>query len=225
MPYDKALDRLTYDHDRDDPEGGAPAAPQRRTPWSCSGTAQARSRKALARRTTGCARCSRPGAHQAAAAGAGAGGVRRHPGGHARAARAASRPSRRTPTRRAGSSSSTTALSEEDATADVGARRWSTTWSPASETSVLCTHRPVLPAVFDALGVADPQAGAGRDARRAPAPGHGDRHRTPPRPLSQGSCALVHVMAVSSSGCLSPTGRFEFTPRSPTTPDRPPRAP
>ena len=31
----------------------------------------------------------------------------------------------------------------------------------AEESAVLCTHRPVLPAVFDALGVPDPELDPG----------------------------------------------------------------
>jgi 8-oxo-dGTP diphosphatase len=46
-------------------------------------------------------------------------------------------------------------LSEEDATAG-SVLRLVDELAAAQQSAVLCTHRPVLPAVFDALGVADP---------------------------------------------------------------------
>lgn len=46
-------------------------------------------------------------------------------------------------------------LSEEDATA-ASVLRLVDELSVAEDSAVLCTHRPVLPAVFDALGVPDP---------------------------------------------------------------------
>ncbi len=50
----------------------------------------------------------------------------------------------------------------------------------AGESVVLCTHRPVLPTVVDALGVPDPCAGAGQPAGRPPPQGQGRGHRGPP---------------------------------------------
>lgn len=47
-------------------------------------------------------------------------------------------------------------LSEEDAT-DSSVRRVVAGLLESGRGAVLCTHRPVLPAVFDALGVADPK--------------------------------------------------------------------
>ena len=49
---------------------------------------------------------------------------------------------------------------------------------------VLCTHRPVLPWVFDVLGLEDPQAREGRDARGPSAPRQSSRDRAPPRQLN-----------------------------------------
>jgi 8-oxo-(d)GTP phosphatase len=51
-------------------------------------------------------------------------------------------------------------LSEEDATA-ASVLRMADELAVAEESAVLCTHRPVLPAVFDALGVPDPELEAG----------------------------------------------------------------
>lgn len=51
-------------------------------------------------------------------------------------------------------------LSEEGATA-ASVLRMVDELSIAEESAVLCTHRPVLPAVFDALGVPDPELAAG----------------------------------------------------------------
>ena len=61
------------------------------------------------------------------------------------------------------------------------------------EGTVVCTHRPVLPTVLDALGVARPGAGAGVDGRRAP----------PPRPRrgrrAARAAAALSVTSVSST--------------------------
>lgn len=51
-------------------------------------------------------------------------------------------------------------LTEEDATA-TSVLRMVDELAIAEESAVLCTHRPVLPAVFDALGVPDPDLEAG----------------------------------------------------------------
>jgi len=51
-------------------------------------------------------------------------------------------------------------LSQEDATAS-SVLRLVDELAVADESVVLCTHRPVLPAVFDALGVPDPELEAG----------------------------------------------------------------
>ena len=45
-------------------------------------------------------------------------------------------------------------LSEEDASARACGRSWTSSWT-TREGSVLCTHRPVLPCVFEALGIAE----------------------------------------------------------------------
>jgi phosphohistidine phosphatase SixA len=51
-------------------------------------------------------------------------------------------------------------LSEEDATA-TSVVRLVDELVAAEEGAVICTHRPVLPAVFDALGVRDPDLAPG----------------------------------------------------------------
>ena len=85
---------------------------------------------------------------------------------------------------------------------------------------MLCTHRPVLPAVFDALGLDDPQLDPGgmlvvhhRKGRVVAT----EQHQIPlsSRRLVSAS-GRVHVIAVSLRRPASTTGRFEFTPRSPT---------
>ena len=129
------------------------------------------------------------------------------------------RPSRRTPTRTGWTLELEDGLSEEDATAESVAAR--------SSTSCVARRR--------GRGAVHPPAGAARGLRRARA--------SPTRELDAGraagrrTCARagrgaprqhqvaltsralrgrVHVIAVSSAAAASTTGRFEFTPRSPT---------
>ena len=85
------------------------------------------------------------------------------------------------------------------------------------ESAVLCTHRPVLPSVFDALGVDDTKLEPGsmlvvhlRQGTVTATELH--------RPVSQPVLGLVHVMP-SRERCRSPIGPIEFTARSPTTPE------
>ena len=217
VPLDEAVDRLTYDHDRATLKERRAAAASGPTRWSCSATA----RRARARRGDGDdraapARPARPG--PGAAAGAAARGVRRHPGRQLRRAPGAWRRSRRTPTRPAGSSRTPTALSEEDATRrrcgevvdELLGRR---------EGAVLCTHRPVLPTVFDALGVATRELEPGGMLVVHLRKGSGaatERHLTAEsRPLSR-ACSRDGRLAQRLRG---PSGRFEFTARSPTPPE------
>ena len=73
----------------------------------------------------------------------------------------------------------------------------------------LCTHRPVLPWVFDALGLDDPGLGAGRAARPAPAQGPDSGGRAAPHhaelPCPAPRRAVVHVIVVSRPRCRHET--------------------
>ena len=87
----------------------------------------------------------------------------------------------------------------------------------ADQGAVLCTHRPVLPAVFDTLGVGDPHLEPGEMLVPTCV-----RARCL---LPNGMCCpesrspwLVHVMSSRQRLGVS-DGRFEFTRRSPTATD------
>ena len=84
----------------------------------------------------------------------------------------------------------------------------------AGKDAVVCTHRPVLPSIFDALGVPSEARAPDRCSwvhlRRGRVIAT-ERHDG----LSQ--ARLVHVMSVSER-LLFPTGQIEFTRRSPTPP-------
>ena len=153
VPYDEAMDRLTYDYDRATLKEARPL--RRKT--HARRRAPARRRRARARagaRTTGCARSSRRGRTQAAAAGAGARGVRRHEG---RQLEQPALPRDRHAVRRHDGVAARDRRRRQRGGRDRR-RRWSRSVDAlvaGDESAVLCTHRPVLPSVFDALGVAD----------------------------------------------------------------------
>ena len=85
-------------------------------------------------------------------------------------------------------------LSEEDATPRAVARHVHRLLE-RPEPAVLCTHRPVLPDVYDALGVGRPGARPRRDARRAPPQRPDPRAGAAPRRdlTGSGRLRLVHV--------------------------------
>ena len=76
-------------------------------------------------------------------------------------------------------------LSEEDATAD-GVAQLVSELLERTEPAVLCTHRKVLPHVYAALGVDDPEARPGLDGGRAPPAGARARGGAPPRLRQRG---------------------------------------
>ena len=119
-------------------------------------------------------------------------------------------------------------LSEEDASPKAVRAPLITTLTnelhdrPASAGGlVVCTHRPVLPWVFDAVGLDDPGLATGRADRPAPAQGPDSGGRAAPGHLNYRALSLrravVHVIVVS---CLR--GRHETAcPRSRAVHPRP----
>ena len=217
---DEAMQRLTYRRDRADARPRPARCDARPAPSSCCGTAR-RAPAGPGGATTGERPLVMLGAAQAqrlvpllaafdvtSVAHLGERPVRRHR-------------ARRTPTPPAGRWRPTTSLTEEGATVEGGRATWSTTWSRRGESAVLCTHRPVLPTVLDALGVPDPCAGAGRDAGRAPPQGPGRGHRASTSPDTTRHAPVVKAPGTSSCdgrltlGWPMPTGPVEFTARSP----------
>ena len=94
----------------------------------------------------------RSGELQAQRPGAAAGGVRRHPDGLLEQHPVLRDRARPTPTRTGWKLEEHDGLSEEDATAKTVVRVIDELID-SGEGAVVCTHRPVLPAVFDALGI------------------------------------------------------------------------
>ena len=213
-----AATRLTYPHDRDTlREALAPCAARPRR-WSCCATAQARSRKAW--RSDDRLRPLLAAGHAAGpAAGAGARGVRRDPGGHLQ-----QHPLRR---RRVAPYAEATGwqleledgLSEEDATAGVGASGSSTTCSTAARarccapTGRCCRRSSTRSASTTA---ARARAACSWSHHRQ---GKVVGHRAPSADAEVKAPGPVHVMAVSPARRPSTNGRSEFTPRSPSPPE------
>ena len=109
-----------------------------------------------------------------------------------------SRPCGRTPTRPAGSWRSRTGSARRTPPRRRSCES-STSCSTPAEGAVLCTHRPVLPAVFDALGIAGRDAGARRAARsRTTARAGSSPRNTTHGPEVKVRTRPVHVMAVSA---------------------------
>ena len=218
MPWEDAQQPLTYAYDRDTlaearplrrkhPDAGR-AAP-RQGPLA-QGVAQGRPAAAAA-----------PARQDAGpAAGAAAGGLRRDGRWSPPPAPAACRRWRRTPRCPAGRSSCHDGLSEEDATAEGVVDLVDELLDGDSAASaVLCTHRPVLPTVFDALRCRTSQLEPGGDAGRPPPQGPGRRDRarralsacSAPRGRSSRPPGRVHVIVVSR-----PNGRCQ--PARPCSP-------
>ena len=226
FPIDKARRRLSYEFDVETLDEALAQRAARPGRWSSCGTA----RRAPARPgapTTASGRCWRP-------AGTRPTGWCRcwrpttYAGWSARAAPAASRPSSRTPPRPAASCAPTTGSARRTPPAG-GVRRLvdrlvdDLDERPASAGGlVLCTHRPVLPWVFDAVGLEDPGLATGRDGGPAPAQGPGPGRRAAPHraehvrlPARVGRAA-VHVIVVSRPRWPPSDGPPPFTRRSPT---------
>ena len=187
-PYDEAMDLLTYPHDRETLKEALELRKKTRA-LVVLRHGQARARASRGGADDRLRPLLKSGHLQAAAPGPAAGGVRLHP--DRLVPQHPLRPDRpaRSPTRRAGSSSENAGLSEEEATAKSVLKAVDDLLL-GSENSVLCTHRPVLPAVFDAIGIPDPAPGAGRPSRRAPPQGQSHRHGTSCATLSKGPARL-----------------------------------
>ena len=153
---DEAADLLTYEHDRGDPRRGARASPRTRARRRAAPRPGPVAQRLAPRRRRAPAAAPRGAAGRAA--GAPAGGVRRHAAGLARPARAACRPWSPTQRTTGWELETRRRLSEEGAT-PAGVRRVVDDVVERLDDgrgAVLCTHRPVLPEVFDALGLEDP---------------------------------------------------------------------
>ena len=147
------MTRLTYAHDR---ETLAEARPLRRRTRALVVLRHGKARSRGAWRKDDRLRpLLQLGEAQAAAAGPAAGRLRRDVGAHLleRALRADR--ARRTSTRPAGRSRCYDELSEEGATAEAVVELVDALLARRRRASVLCTHRPVLPTVVDALGLPD----------------------------------------------------------------------
>ena len=136
------------------------------------------------------------------------------PGSSPRAAPGACRPCGRTPTPPAGSSRSSDGLSEEDATAKTVVRVVDELLD-SGEGAVLCTHRPVLPAVFDALGIPELhlEPGGMLVVHHRKGKVVATEHHSRPEVKVRTGCSRDGRLR---GEILWTTGRFEFTPRSPT---------
>ena len=184
VALDKAADLLTYPRDRETLEEVADA-PQAEQPAGGAPARQGHLPQGLARRRPG-----PPAQRRRDAAGRAAGAdprrVRRHAGCSARAAAAAGPRVARSRTSPTSTSRSPATCPRRTPTARGVARHVHRLLEQA-EPAVLCTHRPVLPARYDALGVARPQARAGRDARRAPPQRPDPRRGAAPDVIRRGS--------------------------------------
>ena len=227
FPIDKARRRLTYEFDVDTLDE-ALEQPRKTRTLVVLRHSQARSRKAWrVRRPRAAAARDRPAAGRQA--GAGAGGVRRTPAGHLeqhpvrpdpRAVRRGDRPAaaHRRPAQRGGRHPR-----RRPATLVERAGRATSSERPASAGGlVLCTHRPVLPWVFDAARDRGPRAG--RRARwssctcaRAgswPRSGTGSAERQRVRAGPRGRSRDRRL----TPAWPPPARRPLFTPRSPSAP-------
>ena len=156
---DEAERRLTYPHDRETLQR-ARALPTKTRALVVLRHGAARSRRAWRDHDR-----LRPLVHAGQEAGPGAGPgprcVRRGPGDQAPAAPGAWRPWRRTPV-----AADRVEVEPQDGLTEEGATAESVLalvdgLVAGDDGAVVCTHRPVLPAVFDALGLEDPQLDPG----------------------------------------------------------------